>query len=144
LWPGIPRYDSSLTCHPAADEIRSPARTHDNIILYTYIIVLPYSSTRYITARLYYLLHVRDVYTKRKLRAAKRRNDNNNNNNSIDMPVRNTPTELGRVKRLHSPSVRFFSSILPNSRWPTDDELQSSGRGQRRITSSSLRARTRT
>lgn len=86
--------------------------------------------------KLYYL-HVRDVCAKRKLRTAKRRNDNNNN--SIDMRVCYTPTEPGRGKRLHSPSVRFFF-IPPNSRWPTDDdEQQSSGRGHRRITSSSLR-----
>jgi len=44
----------------------------------------------------------------------------------------------GTRKRLSGRSVRFFLFLPPNSRWPTDDELRcSSGRGHRRITSSS-------
>jgi hypothetical protein len=102
-----PCHYSSLTCHPA-DEIRSLTRIiHDNVItLYIYSSILYY---------IVLLTRARCVYTKRKLRTAKRRNDNNNN--SIDMRVRNTATELVRGKRLmHAPSVRavfFYSSEFP-------------------------------
>lgn len=105
-----PCYYSSLTCHPA-DEIRSLTRTHDNVItLYLFL-------TNYIT--LYYS-HVRDVYTKRKLRTAKRRNDNNNNS----ILICECATRQRNSSGVNACTVRlcgfFYSSEFPLAdRWRT-------------------------